>query len=811
MYFDLNRPSRTPAKQSEVPAPLPHYIKAPPLPGTVCAGTNMASSVPSHPLPPTKGDVRLHEPFPHKRPPEDPPRHLATSTTVPGDHLTRSIFRVVNAHASAPNPLRPELTVALPPSVGTAFVVDPNDPNVMGADWPAAFPQKLIITAGHVLANTNTGQGVREGFENPAGNPDLQVVVRDKHSDLCACVLTNEAANNALPALPVAATVLGRGDLILGAGYGCASNQLVVVKGERTVANLVTIGNSPIKYIQTNAAINPGHSGGPAMNQKKEVQGVIDAKLADKSIEGCSLIIPNETWVGMLRQYVREYGKNPHHARPVTLATPTLAARFYPPAQKERQILKLDANSTELEPRVQQLAAKLQGAENLGVKVLRVDASFLSPHVPQNAIVVSVDDHPVNKDGNVFAKNSTGEVKKMNDIHRYLESVHTGDNVELEYLHPTTHELCKVQVLRKTTRPWSINPLEDTTEGCILGNHARLTIRPLSAPLIGRLAPHNAAIAGLSVAQNLATKPTLVFTYLSAGQPDDDVMRTALHAGSILQAVNGTPVHTMADLNAALETALRAAHTDGGNSAVTFTTGTGSEYTADIVDLAQGAQQYTAAVPSAAPFTRWTAVAPSTVAAPLAASQAPTTLLSKVMSATGGATDPFESTGLLASSLAEPLAEPLVTRSSPRCVTCDDPFTSANPVARRCDKCTQQRAWCKVRGSAAAATATAATPSPLAVLAPAVRADQARRDAALGLTHLRTVQRDLGDVSAHADATLASVLDTLDLGSACTSAVANATALAAEEEEKALRTAAVDTGAMSWANGNAADPLHEGS
>ena len=172
-------------------------------------------SVPSHPLPLTEGGVHVHPPFPANRTAASTVVAAAAAATVPGDHLTPSIFRVVNAHATAPNPLRPELTVALPPSVGTAFVIDPRDPNVMGADWPAALPQKLIITAGHVLANTNTGQGVREGFENPAGNPDVQVGVRDIHSDLCACVLANEAANNALPALPVGATVLCWGDRIL--------------------------------------------------------------------------------------------------------------------------------------------------------------------------------------------------------------------------------------------------------------------------------------------------------------------------------------------------------------------------------------------------------------------------------------------------------------------------------------------------------------------------------------------------------------------------------------------------------------------
>lgn len=47
-----------------------------------------------------------------------------------------------------------------------------------------------------------------------------------------------------------------------------------------------------MEVIQTNAAVNPGNSGGPLVNAKGEVIGVISLKLVDSSIEGMGFAIP---------------------------------------------------------------------------------------------------------------------------------------------------------------------------------------------------------------------------------------------------------------------------------------------------------------------------------------------------------------------------------------------------------------------------------------------------------------------------------------------------------------------------------------
>ena len=49
-----------------------------------------------------------------------------------------------------------------------------------------------------------------------------------------------------------------------------------------------------MEVIQTNAAVNPGNSGGPLVNAKGEVIGVISLKLVENSVEGMGFAIPIE-------------------------------------------------------------------------------------------------------------------------------------------------------------------------------------------------------------------------------------------------------------------------------------------------------------------------------------------------------------------------------------------------------------------------------------------------------------------------------------------------------------------------------------
>ena len=57
----------------------------------------------------------------------------------------------------------------------------------------------------------------------------------------------------------------------------------------------LSIENKNLKFIQTDAAINAGNSGGPLVNTKGQVIGINTAKIAEEGVEGIGFAIPINT------------------------------------------------------------------------------------------------------------------------------------------------------------------------------------------------------------------------------------------------------------------------------------------------------------------------------------------------------------------------------------------------------------------------------------------------------------------------------------------------------------------------------------
>lgn len=70
-----------------------------------------------------------------------------------------------------------------------------------------------------------------------------------------------------------------------------------IISGLDRLVEVAVNGNSEdwvMEVLQTNAAVNPGNSGGPLVNAKGEVIGVISLKLVENSVEGMGFAIPIE-------------------------------------------------------------------------------------------------------------------------------------------------------------------------------------------------------------------------------------------------------------------------------------------------------------------------------------------------------------------------------------------------------------------------------------------------------------------------------------------------------------------------------------
>ncbi len=78
----------------------------------------------------------------------------------------------------------------------------------------------------------------------------------------------------------------------LGYGQSVTTGVISATNREVTLQNEESGGKYTNKLIQTDAAVNPGNSGGALLNMNGEVVGIISAKYSDTSVEGMGYAIP---------------------------------------------------------------------------------------------------------------------------------------------------------------------------------------------------------------------------------------------------------------------------------------------------------------------------------------------------------------------------------------------------------------------------------------------------------------------------------------------------------------------------------------
>jgi S1-C subfamily serine protease len=149
--------------------------------------------------------------------------------------------------------------VRTPGSVGTAFAVGPD----------------RLATAAHVVEDADQVT-VTVGRRTWAAD----VVRRSTARDLA--LLTVQGARLQPLLLWRGAAPVGEQVFAAGAALGQLSVTRGIVSGSRQLDGLT--------YLQTDAAVNPGNSGGPLLDEKGRVLGLVVSKL--RSAEGISLAVP---------------------------------------------------------------------------------------------------------------------------------------------------------------------------------------------------------------------------------------------------------------------------------------------------------------------------------------------------------------------------------------------------------------------------------------------------------------------------------------------------------------------------------------
>ncbi len=147
-----------------------------------------------------------------------------------------------------------------------------------------------IVTNNHVIDGaSNVTVRLKEGTEYKA-----KVIGADADSDLA--VLKIEPEKELIPAIFGDSDTLSVGQQVVAVGNPLGELGGTVTTGIISALDReVTVDGKKMMLLQTDAAVNPGNSGGGLFNLKGELIGIVNAKSSGDSVEGLGFAIPAAT------------------------------------------------------------------------------------------------------------------------------------------------------------------------------------------------------------------------------------------------------------------------------------------------------------------------------------------------------------------------------------------------------------------------------------------------------------------------------------------------------------------------------------
>lgn len=148
-----------------------------------------------------------------------------------------------------------------------------------------------IVTNSHVIGDSKS-KYLYQVKDNKGKKYNAYVVGYDTRTDLAVLKIS---AKNLTPVTFGKSSDLKVGDDIIAVGNpGGVNFQNSLTKGIVS-AKERSIDDGSVTYIQTDAAVNPGNSGGPMCNLYGQVVGITTAKISSSVYEGMGFAIPSET------------------------------------------------------------------------------------------------------------------------------------------------------------------------------------------------------------------------------------------------------------------------------------------------------------------------------------------------------------------------------------------------------------------------------------------------------------------------------------------------------------------------------------
>ena len=171
-----------------------------------------------------------------------------------------------------------------------ASAVAKAEPAVIRVGTEYAMGSGMVVdTSGYVLTCNHVVEDVQSAIVMFMDGEQYEatVVGRDESRDLAVIEITASGLDLPIVTLGNSAN-LDVGEDIIAVGYPLG------LEGEVTVSKGIVSAFrniNGVNYIQTDAALNPGNSGGPLINLKGEVVGIANFKLVDEAVEGMSFAI----------------------------------------------------------------------------------------------------------------------------------------------------------------------------------------------------------------------------------------------------------------------------------------------------------------------------------------------------------------------------------------------------------------------------------------------------------------------------------------------------------------------------------------
>ncbi|WBW94761.1 S1C family serine protease [Oceanirhabdus sp. W0125-5] len=206
----------------------------------------------------------------------------------------------------------PEIVETVSPAVVAVSTKEVSRQSVWGYSTPpreglgsgVIFNEEgYILTNFHVVDNIVSNRGSLTVIFNTGKEVNAKVVNYDEEYDIAVLKITEDVE------IPGVANFgdsdeLRQGEQVVAIGNPVGKELLGTVTSGIVSAINRSIGERDIKFIQTDAAISPGNSGGPLVNTKGEVIGINTEKRVGNGVEGLGFAIPINQIVPLLDELV---------------------------------------------------------------------------------------------------------------------------------------------------------------------------------------------------------------------------------------------------------------------------------------------------------------------------------------------------------------------------------------------------------------------------------------------------------------------------------------------------------------------------